>query len=576
MFNIETIESNNKLIPICLSFSDDLHYNNIWFETNKNDDVLFFILNNFKHNKYYYTYNLLFNFLLLINSINRNRITFNWVFIDYKLYEVILNYNNNKICLRCAYKLIPFALDKFYPIFSLTQKLFFPYEIQKTWDSEINCSQFKLINKIYYNLTIKDYYILYSKTNIKILYEGLLNFFNNLKFLNIYFSKKNLSCGSISFNFYLKKFNKINLNIPISQKNIFEQAYFGGKCEVYGNKQKNEKILHFDFSGMYYTCMKEKLPYGDFYSKNDNFNLNEPGYYHIEIIYKNKYPILPLKSDKLYFKEGHICGWFWFEEIKLTLEYSTVSYFKINYGLISKQNDYILYEFLEYLNKFKDDFSIKKHIGKLLINSFYGRLALKNEINIMSLVENLDNNKCYGIVDDFFLIKKKSHKIPKSNIAIAAAIASKARIKLYKAQMEVINNGGRLLYSDTDSIFAAFPTHLTVENKLLGEYIYFDTNKFDTVLLDAVFISSKTYATILSNNTEVIKIKGVNTSNINFQFLQQSFFSGQEYIDIDFNQFLKKNLNLKHIFFKKNINLQDYNKRIWIDQKYNTIPIYNH
>jgi hypothetical protein len=49
------------------------------------------------------------------------------------------------------------------------------------------------------------------------------------------------------------------------------------------------------------------------------------------------------------------------------------------------------------------------------------------------------------------------------NIAIASSIASKARIKLYEGFMQVENNKGKVLYCDTDSIFAEF------EKSVLGE-----------------------------------------------------------------------------------------------------------
>jgi chemotaxis methyl-accepting protein methylase len=41
-------------------------------------------------------------------------------------------------------------------------------------------------------------------------------------------------------------------------------------------------------------------------------------------------------------------------------------------------------------------------------------------------------------------------------VAYASIISSKARIKLYNSFNDVIKDGGRLLYCDTDSIFAAY------------------------------------------------------------------------------------------------------------------------
>lgn len=575
MFNFETIEINNKPQILCFSYSCNNVYHNIWYDEFKNKEFIFNFLEKLNSNTYYYTHNLLYNFLLIIKSLIKFQISYKWIFIDYKLYEVIIFFKNKKIYLRCSHKLLPFSMSKFFPIFTNIQKMYTPNELLEYWEPNTLCTNIKNINIIYKNLNYKQYLDIITKNNLSLLHESILNFIQNLTHLNITFSKKNLSCSSIAFNFYLKRFNKINFDLPKNQKNIFEQAYFGGKCEVYGNQKLNEKVLHFDFSGMYYNCMKEVLPFGEFKFKDTNFNLEEYGFYYIDINYKNKYPILPIKEDKLYFKEGRISGWFWSEEISLTLKNSHIYSFSIKYAFISLSNDNILYEFLEHLNKFKDDFTIKKQIGKLLINSFYGRLALKDEINIMSLVEHLENNKCYGIVDDLFLIKKKSHKIPKSNLAMAAAIASKARIKLYKAQLEVIKNGGRILYSDTDSVFAAFDNSLNIENKLLGEYVLFDTNKNDTVIIDSVFISSKTYAVKFNNNIDVVKIKGINTSVINFYDLKNKFFSNQKYLDINTHQLSKKNLSLKYITYNKNISLQDYNKRVWVDNKYDTIPLQN-
>jgi DNA polymerase type B, organellar and viral len=534
------------------------------------------ILNNFKHNTFYYAHNLLFDFLLIIKILNKYKIKFSWIFIEYNLYEVKIFFKNKIIYLRCSYKLIPFPLKEFYPSFSSLKKLYFPYEILKNWEPHTLCINFPHIEQVYHNISIKDYLKIYNINDAKILNEGLQNFLKTLNFLKIPFKKNNLSCSSISFNFYLDGWDKINLNLPKIHKNIINQAYFGGKCEVYGNPKIGEKILHFDFSGMYYNCMREVLPYGDFIFKDKNLNINEPGFYYIEIEYYNNYPILPQKEDKLYFREGRLHGWFWYEEILLTIEFSKIINIKIIYGLISLKNDKILLDFLEVLNKFKDENSIKKQIGKLLINSFYGRLALSGDFNLIELVEDIKNNKSYGVLDNFYIIKKKINKKTKSNIAMAAAIAAKGRIKLYKAQMEVLRHGGRLLYSDTDSIFAAFDKNNIIEDKLLDRYVIFDTSKKDTEILDAVFISSKSYALILKDLTEIVKIKGINTLDIPFYEIKNKFFNNDNFLKINNNQFSKKNFSLENMIISKEINLQNYDKRLWLSNKFDTKPKINY
>ena len=471
--------------------------------------------------------------------------------------------------------MIPFALNQFHPTFSNNKKLYFPYDTLSNWNGDLLCNTYPLIDIIYHNLSLKEYIKIYALNDIKILNEGLFNFFLILKKLSIPFTKKNLSCSSISFNFYFKKFNEINFNINQNFKEILGQAYFGGKCEVYGNSKKFEKILHFDFSGMYFNCMQEELPYDDFYLKDRDLNLSEPGFYYINTEFTNKYPILPIKTDKLYFKEGKISGWFWYEEVNLFIKYSKVIKFEILYGLISIKNDKILIEFLNTLNQFKDENSIRKHVGKLLINSFYGRLALSDEMYNIKLVEELNLHKSYGELGNFYIIKQKILKRTKSNIALAAAIASKARIKLYEAQMEVLSNKGRLLYSDTDSIFASFDKENSVENRYLGKHVFFDTSKKSTYIQDAIFISSKTYAIKFHDNTELVKIKGINIRDIPFYDLKDKFYNNEQWVNLDSNQFTKKNLSLEHFLISKTINLQNYNKRLWVDGKKDTIPLKN-
>jgi hypothetical protein len=69
----------------------------------------------------------------------------------------------------------------------------------------------------------------------------------------------------------------------------------------------------------------------------------------------------------------------------------------------------------------------------------------------------LNNAMIVTYIDD------RKEKEIESNVSIAATITSKARIKLFKAYKSVIKEGGRLLYSDTDSIFAAY------ERNVIGE-----------------------------------------------------------------------------------------------------------
>jgi hypothetical protein len=62
------------------------------------------------------------------------------------------------------------------------------------------------------------------------------------------------------------------------------------------------------------------------------------------------------------------------------------------------------------------------------------------------------------IKKDFKFKKDFNNKESRSNrnVSIASAISSKARIKLHKLLMDIQKDGGRILYTDTDSAFAAY------------------------------------------------------------------------------------------------------------------------
>lgn len=181
------------------------------------------------------------------------------------------------------------------------------------------------------------------------------------------------------------------------------------------------------------------------------------------------------------FTNGILNGCYWFEEIELFLNMGG-KIKKILYGLVFEKFDYVFNEFIEYFNKIKNLSAAHKIFGKLMINSLYGRMGME-KINTHSFfinkkdLSNFEDIEIISLkeVNDVILLNaeinnklKKILKIPpfslKTNIAVASAITSKARIKLYNAQQAVLNNEGRLLYSDTDSVFAAYKKNVLNEH----------------------------------------------------------------------------------------------------------------
>jgi hypothetical protein len=117
-----------------------------------------------------------------------------------------------------------------------------------------------------------------------------------------------------------------------------------------------------------------------------------------------------------------------------------------------------------------------------MINSLYGGMALKTDDSItyitfsekefLTIIEKMDINFFHKINDTYriniinnhksikFFKKtnnnKKTNDYSSRNVSYASAIAAKGRIELYKTIKSVQKDGGRVLYCDTDSIFACY------------------------------------------------------------------------------------------------------------------------
>jgi hypothetical protein len=196
-------------------------------------------------------------------------------------------------------------------------------------------------------------------------------------------------------------------------------------------------------------------------------------------------------------------------------------------GVVSGQyyGNYIE-SFIEINNKIREKSLLHKQIGKNNNNTFYGRLGMNPESLTEEIISNIENEENYDKISEkngiYIKYEKKEKSI--SNVLISASITSKARIKLYRGMMEIIKKGGRIMYTDTDSIIAAFKKE-EYKDKLdinIGEVI-FDSNKEDTIIKDAVFAKPKTYAIKYINDKELVKIKGFN-STPKFEEFKEKFY----------------------------------------------------
>jgi hypothetical protein len=167
-------------------------------------------------------------------------------------------------------------------------------------------------------------------------------------------------------------------------------------------------------------------------------------------------------------------------------------------------------------------------MAKLLLNSLYGRFGMDDSFITTKFINKKDylefeNKYKEGIKDiidlgDNYLLQYKDPQIEfKSlldngtethnvNIAIASAVTAYARIHMSQFKNNQILP--RLFYSDTDSLYFEGP---------LPDYFVDDTElgklKLVGIYDKAIFLAPKVYA-LKNNNTEIIKIKGLNKKAI--------------------------------------------------------------
>ena len=375
------------------------------------------ILKNFKSGVIYYAHNLVFDFSLIFPALQRAKIEFKWVFINYKLFEVRIFLKNKLIILKCSYKLFPCSLKNLHPHYTARIKLEFPYEILNNWD-EKKLIKMKIGNN-QINLTARDALDIHVQNDCLVLKDAINFFFNSiLKLMYLKKTKINvnkiLSIGGLAL-VLLKTISKhkINLNLKSSIVNQVRLAYRGGRCEIFGNPKSSEKILHFDYKNMYLSCMGGEFPINELDFVEDSLNLHIPGFYHIEIEYYADFPILPIKTSKLIFPQGKITGLFWHEEILLTINNANVLKLKINYGFVARATAPLLKEFMDSLNTL---IKINNHnkIAKGLANSLYGRLGMTDSLSITRISKSKSTENveyAQHLLENVILSKKNQNLI---------------------------------------------------------------------------------------------------------------------------------------------------------------------
>lgn len=484
------------------------------------------------------------------------------------MYSLVLT--NSKKCLKfvCSAKIFPMSLEEIGPLFNIGSKMFFDHSLADS--SKINDIIFK--NKV----------ITYCSKDVLLVVKFLekINFsiFNFVQIIDAY------SISGLSLKIFKNKFNVFNIELKKDSDydKLFRPAYYGGRCEVFGNLEKDEDCYHFDFSGMYTNRLMDKYPYGEYIINSNVENLNNIGFYYVTVRSDMEIPILPFRDEttgKLLFPNGVFSGLYWWEELIL-FKNNGGEIIKIDYSIEFSKEDYVFKDFAEMCDNSRKKSIWEKVLWKLIPNSFIGRMGIKSDEEETLIIsdENYDPRNfdviCDRQINDMWVvrIRKKVDEFY-GNVIYPAIITSKARILWWNSSKEVIKNNGRLLYCDTDSIFAAFKKDNSPLGLKHGE-VYWDPNKDDTKLDDACFVTAKVYC-INYKDKKVFKIKGISKKYIkdyDLDSFKKAFFDETKE-SFKTLLFEKKRMVLKIREVNKIIDFGSYDKRIFNSTKTRTTPI---
>jgi hypothetical protein len=214
------------------------------------------------------------------------------------------------------------------------------------------------------------------------------------------------------------------------------------------------------------------------------------------------------------------------------------------FGLVSIFDEYIS---TVYKYKANPTNISQKALAKSLLNNLLGRFGINldkpvtkvvseetfDSISIRHKIMNyrcIDTNRImvsYTKKLDYYIIKShgldfikllakykysESQSINITSIPISAAVTSYARMHITKLKLDIFKVGGKIYYSDTDSIVTDIQLpenmiHLSEIGKLKLEYI----------VKKGIFISGKLYTIIDDNDNIIIKAKGIKSISLSYE-----------------------------------------------------------
>lgn len=339
-------------------------------------------------------------------------------------------------------------------------------------------------------------------------------------------------------NYYFHKFHnfaKYPLFHPSQiEESFIRKGYFGGICQNYYRgifkSSPGHLLLYLDVNSFFPAIMaKQYLPYGKgkwhFFTKlpADFF-----GFVHVKITggRKDSFNIFRFRSmlgliDPA-FKTPHE-GIFFSELIRLAIKYNNIFHYNIQFiGGYSYKKAKYMKDVIELL--YKKKLATPKNTAlykfrKEIMNSIYGRHALRSEMSRAVLVRNprtlMKNIIAGGLVEysNKIAIVKETTNAKDTFITLPATITGWSHVILLEIMIKIQLAGYKVYYTDTDSLITDMPLQLISEiypihPTDLGALSFEVSDTKCEKISEICLIAPKAYSIKYADNSTMVKLKG--------------------------------------------------------------------
>lgn len=305
-----------------------------------------------------------------------------------------------------------------------------------------------------------------------------------------------------------------------SMDSFIREGYGGGRCEAFVSKEIIGNLYYYDFTSLYPDVGRLNMPTGKPKWLVDpslpNMQRTVAFHWRHRVIEGNigsrqmfwkvrvRSPLAAegtpmdsnLRKPLFGMKEQDMYIFRWYSEWTEMVIYEPEITFALDYGLdyefepingIVFESSTILKDCMEELFKKKaeatenDEEALAK-TWKIIINSLYGVWGLRvQDREGIEIARPEKSNWAVDMVTDRLMDLEKIGRyivtrrvrdleVKDCNVAIAAAVTSYARIKLYSLFMDIQDAGGKILYCDTDSIITDYciENHHQLKDKWIG------------------------------------------------------------------------------------------------------------